>query len=1053
MQCVLAQTASCAWILIAALSALPSIDAAEPPTVELNGQTFTLPTGFEIEVVAGQPLVDRPITAAFDEQGRLYVTDSSGSNDKVDKQLAEKPHRIVRLSDTDGDGRFDVQTVFADKMMFPEGSLWYDGSLYVTAPPSIWKLTDTDGDGVADLREEWFKGQTLTGCANDLHGPYLGRDGWIYWCKGAFAEQKYDRPGREPFVTKAAHIFRCRPDAPRDPSGAVLTSAVEPVMTGGMDNPVDVAFMPGGERIFTTTFLVHPGGGQRDGLIHAIYGGVYGKPHGVLDGHPRTGDLMPVLVHLGAAAPCGLTSYESGRFGDEFRANLFACCFNMHKVTRHALVEEGATYRPVTEDFVSSSSVDFHPTDIIEDADGSLLIVDTGGWYKLCCPTSTLWKPDVLGAIYRIRRQDAPARSGVWSDPRGLKSAWDEASQDDLLQRLADPRPAVRERAMQQLAKLGPGAVPALASMYAKSSDRDQRRNTVWTLTRINDPAARAAVRSALVDADDTVKQAALNSVSLWRDSEAGPKLQRMLHADSIEARLAAEGIGRIGDRSAIADLLAAADAAADRPMQHAVIYALYEIGDVDALRGALEHSSVRVRRAAAIALDQLDPHALKPESAIGWLDHPDADVRESADWLLARHPEWGDALAETLERQLQATLTDEQSAALTQRLQNFVAQPTISALLANMLANAASPKDARLICARVMQKSSVTKAPPEWNRALKQALSAADHDIAAEAVAAARALPAAEDDDAGLADALSRAAEDVRLSEEVRLDALAALPVGEGPLSSATFDFVRQALNPDHSVRARAAALRILTRAKLSVDQRSTLAESFRRIGPLEASPLLEVFAAAPDDAVGTKLVAELRDSPALTSLRVDVLLATLGKFGPAAQRDGDSLAALINVDLAKQRSQLAALLGEVQTGNIRRGHAVFHSTKAACASCHKLGYGGGTIGPDLSKIGGIRTERDLLESILFPSASFVRSYEPVALLRTDGRVENGVIKDESALEVVLVKTATETLRIPRAEIEELRPGTVSIMPAGFGQQLSKQDLADLVVFLKSLQ
>ena len=50
---------------------------------------------------------------------------------------------------------------------------------------SIWKLTDTDDDGVADRREEWFQGKTLTGCANDLHGPYAGPDGYIYWCKGA----------------------------------------------------------------------------------------------------------------------------------------------------------------------------------------------------------------------------------------------------------------------------------------------------------------------------------------------------------------------------------------------------------------------------------------------------------------------------------------------------------------------------------------------------------------------------------------------------------------------------------------------------------------------------------------------------------------------------------------------------------------------------------------------------------------------------------------------------------------------------------------------------
>ena len=165
--------------------------------VPLNGHVFSLPEGFTIELVAGPPLVDRPITASFDEEGRLYVSDSSGTNDPSAKQLIDKPHRVVRLEDTDGDGKFDKSTVFADKLMFPEGTLWHDGSLYVAAPPSIWKLTDTDGDGVADQREEWFKGNTLTGCANDLHGPYLGPDGYLYWCKGAFAEQTYERPVRQ----------------------------------------------------------------------------------------------------------------------------------------------------------------------------------------------------------------------------------------------------------------------------------------------------------------------------------------------------------------------------------------------------------------------------------------------------------------------------------------------------------------------------------------------------------------------------------------------------------------------------------------------------------------------------------------------------------------------------------------------------------------------------------------------------------------------------------------------------------------------------------------
>jgi hypothetical protein len=85
--------------------------------IKIGLHTFTLPEGLTVELAAGPPLVDRPITMAVGDEGELYVADSSGSNDPVEKQLAEKPHRIVRLVDSDADGKFDKSTVFADKMM------------------------------------------------------------------------------------------------------------------------------------------------------------------------------------------------------------------------------------------------------------------------------------------------------------------------------------------------------------------------------------------------------------------------------------------------------------------------------------------------------------------------------------------------------------------------------------------------------------------------------------------------------------------------------------------------------------------------------------------------------------------------------------------------------------------------------------------------------------------------------------------------------------------------------------------------------------------------
>src|SRR4029453_13658096 len=96
--------------------------------------------------------------------------------------------------------------------------------------------------------------------------------------------------------------------------------------------------------------------GRRDAIVHAIYGGVYGKPHDVIDGHPQTGDLIAVLSHLGAAAPTGLARYASLGFGPGYRDNVFVAQFNTQKVTRHVLLPSGATFTAKDTDFVTSTN-------------------------------------------------------------------------------------------------------------------------------------------------------------------------------------------------------------------------------------------------------------------------------------------------------------------------------------------------------------------------------------------------------------------------------------------------------------------------------------------------------------------------------------------------------------------------------------------------------------------------------------------------------------------------------------------------------------------------
>ena len=109
-----------------------------------------------------------------------------------------------------------------------------------------------------------------------------------------------------------------------------------------------------------------------------------------------------------------------------------------------------------------------------------------------------------------------------------------------------------------------------------------------------------------------------------------------------------------------------------------------------------------------------------------------------------------------------------------------------------------------------------------------------------------------------------------------------------------------------------------------------------------------------------------------------------------------------------------------------------------------------GGKVGPDLTKVGQVRTERDLLEAIVYPSASFVRSYEPLVIATKSGDVHNGVVRQENDDEILLATGPRTEVRIAQDDIKEMRPGTVSVMPAGLEEQISRQELTDLLAFLK---
>ena len=135
---------------------------------------------------------------------------------------------------------------------------------------------------------------------------------------------------------------------------------------------------------------------------------------------------------------------------------------------------------------------------------------------------------------------------------------------------------------------------------------------------------------------------------------------------------------------------------------------------------------------------------------------------------------------------------------------------------------------------------------------------------------------------------------------------------------------------------------------------------------------------------------------------------------------------------------------------GDIDRGREIFFGKKAGCSSCHTIMADGGDVGPDLTGVGAIRSGIDLLEAVVYPSASFVPGHE-VYRVETKSDIYTGVQGEGTPDAVLIISGPLDRVRIPRKEIVSMRPSTVSLMPDGFADNLTHKELSDLLAFLQS--
>lgn len=1004
-------------------------------------KSFRLPPGVAIEKVAGAPLIQYPLFACFDDAGRLYVAEGTGTNLPGIELVKRNLGKITRLEDTDGDGKFDRSTTFADELVFPQGVLWHDGAVYCASHPSLWKLVDTDGDGRADRREEFITHFNFSGNGCDLHGPFLGPDGWMYWTDGRHGYDITTREGTH-LQGLAARIWRCRFDG----------AGIERICGGGFDNPVELVFTETGEMVGTMDQ------GTGDALLHYIEGGVY--PRGdqpCVAEFKMTGPLLAPITSFSAALPaalCGLVAIRSNHFGAEYQNTLLTTQFNVHRLQQHTLSPNGATLACASKDFVVSSKYDLRLTDVLEDADGSLLMVDMGAWFNYGCPTAKIAKPEVKGSIYRIRREGAAKPD----DPWGRQHNFQELPPEMLVQWLDDLRPMFLDRVIAELAKRGQPAVAALGEVYVESARKAgknpadgavRRRNALWALCRIRVPAARAEIRRGLSDADPTVRMVAAHCVGLERDAEAAATLSAMVVNDETRLRRrAAAALGRIGEPSGVAPLVESLrKGGIDRYLEHAICYALIEIGNRDAALPALRDSSPLVRRVGLIALDQMERGELTRDNVAPLLDTDDPDLQQAALAVISRHEGWSDEIRKLIDQWLATVeLTAAQEQSLTGALLALSGSPGIQALVGEALLGSTIPANNRRLLLRVVLRARIDQLPANWMTALARILRGSDPALAREAVAVVRARNLAHFDGA-----LSQIADRGDFPIELRIAALECVGPRHRKLEAGAFDLLQQQLSDKADTLVRVAAARALGGFRPDNRQLIELAKSLAHSGPLTLPLLVPAYSETGDGEVGRALFQALLKSPGAEALSPDELHSLLKRFAPEIQALAQPLLARLADREREQEVYLTELVNRtLQTpGNPERGRDVFFSQKVGCYGCHKLDGKGGSVGPDLSLVGRFRDPRALLEAVVFPSSTIVPEFRSFTIVTKGGKTHTGMIVSETSDALYLRTSQLAEIRVSRNDVDEIAPSSVSIMPQGLEKTMTDQEFADLLEFL----
>ena len=488
---------------------LRQVAADSPPRSPADEmKTFFMPPGYHVELVASEPLIQDPVLIDWDPDGRLWAIEMPGYMHDARASDEHGPTgRIVVLEDTDGDGRMDKRTVFADGLILPRALKVLAHGVLVGEPPHLWLMRDTDGDLKADTKESVTDqyGRLDATVEHNANSLLWALDNWMYTSEVDI----YLRLRHDKFEVRKT-LSRGQWGATQDDAGRVYRNTNESVLH------VDVVPTPyyarnpnllrtrgsyesleGEHREVDTVWPVRPTRGVNRGYQTGVL-----RADGSLAAY--TSVSSPLV-------------YRGDRLPHELYGNVFVTEPAGNLVSRIIVEDDGAGLRARKAydhaEFLASTDERFRPVYLSNAPDGTLYIVDLyrgiiqhrdyiTEYLRDQILSRQLEQPTGLGRIYRVVH-DTTRRGPV---PRLAK-----APAADLVAALSHPNGWWRDTAQRLLVERNDSSVvPALREL-AGDADPRVRLHALWTLDGLDSLTAPLEIQAL----DDRSRDVRVSAVRL----------------------------------------------------------------------------------------------------------------------------------------------------------------------------------------------------------------------------------------------------------------------------------------------------------------------------------------------------------------------------------------------------------------------------------------------------------------------------------------------------------------------------------------------------------